>query len=184
MAQENISSESSVRARVMRTGCAAHLHRRWKQTSKKVSAPLEHVSSKHAGEQQGQGRVESARCSSIVPGGEEAVFAFDGRKMASMAAFLLIVADRLVLLTYVEWCKFAHSVVICMEQVLLKSGSRPSARNFNSTPLVPPTALALAVRRSSLHRSEARSRSQSQPLLPRRGRSTRRRSRPLPTRRQ
>ena len=99
--------------KVMRTGCAAHLHRWYDPTSQKASAPLEHVSPKHTGEQEGQGRVDSEMCSSI---GKQANSAFHGRKMAFMASFLLIVVDRLVLLTCVEWCKIAHSVVICMEQ--------------------------------------------------------------------
>ena len=42
-----------------------------------------------------------------------------------MAAFLLIVVNRLVLLTCVEWCKSEHTAVIRVEQALLKCGFSP-----------------------------------------------------------
>jgi hypothetical protein len=60
-----------------------------------------------------------------------------------MAAFLLVIVDQLVLLTCLEWCKTAHSVVICMDQALLKRGFRPPARKFQLDPLGTPTALAV-----------------------------------------
>ena len=60
----------------------------------------------------------------------------------SMAAFLLVIVDQLVLLTCLEWCKTAHSVVICMDQALLKRGSRPAAHNFQLAPPGGPTALS------------------------------------------
>ena len=92
-------------------------HGCWKPLSKKASAPPQHVTSKRAGEQHGQGRVHRAECSCherlVAP--RESSFANRAQVCNSSNARAYVTGVKFARMVE-EWCGSPHTVGISIEK--------------------------------------------------------------------